>query len=873
MFLTGAAGLAWQSLWTTQLSIYLGHDMVAVLAVMAAFFAGLALGAYVLGARIARSAAPWRWYLACEVVIGLWGLLLSQMLPTISGAMSQLIGAEPLPSMHWLLAFSGTLILLLPATAAMGATLPAVERQLCLFGRVACGHNTSALYAANTAGAVLGLLLTTFFLLPRFGLHDSAMCWAGVNLFCAAVAGCLWWGQSQTLIELTNTFDMSRRVRGLIDSARTHQRHLGLMFATGLLSIGYEVWAVRLLSQVTENTVYSYALLLAVYLSCTAFGAVIYQRRKRTQGDGPRVQRLVLSGLACALLLGGLSLWQAQFIREWPGAFWGHSTGTALAGEALAGGAALILPSLLMGFLFSHLCSVAQAQGVHLGAALAFNTLGAALAPVVVGLLLLPLLGAQVVLAILVLGYLALQPTQHWRRGVVLVPLLGLLACVGLTPSLRLIDIPDGGRLLSHKDGVMAAVSVVQDSAGVAHLHINNRAQEGSSAPGQIELRLAQLPLMLHPSPSKVLMLGLGTGFTASTAAADIRLHVTAVELLPEVIAARKYFLGTDVSQPQPQPPPPPLRTVNSDARRFVQADKALWDVVVSDLFHPARSGAGSLYTVEHFQAVRHRLAPGGLYCQWLALHQMDLTTLRSIVAAFLQVYPQASAVLASNSLDTPVLGLIARPDAVGWRAADLRLRIDQAIPHLQQVQVHLEDEFAVLGSVVAGPTELAAFAQGALANSDDRAQVHHTAPWHTYAPQETPRARLLALLQAWQRWPERAAQVLDGAQGDTATRLQNYWAARLNYLRIGAAVQPQSDPAAMLKILAQPLLNVLQQSRDFRPAYDPLLAMARASASQQPALAREVLAALQQAHPHREEAGDLLSTVPVTLPPAETLK
>jgi spermidine synthase len=156
----------------------------------------------------------------------------------------------------------------------------------------------------------------------------------------------------------------------------------------------------------------------------------------------------------------------------------------------------------------------------------------------------------------------------------------------------------------------------------------------------------------------------------------ELRDHrVSAVELLPEVIDASQIF-AKSANAPQPAFP---VRIVAADARRFILSSPKQYDVIVSDLFHPARSGAGSLYTVEHFSAVRKQLAPGGLFCQWLALHQMELDTLQGIIAAFQTVYPTGFAVLASNSLDTPVIGLIARPDAPQIRPDLVRKRLAQA--------------------------------------------------------------------------------------------------------------------------------------------------------------------------------------------------
>src|SRR2546430_8201381 len=103
----------------------------------------------------------------------------------------------------------------------------------------------------------------------------------------------------------------------------------------------------------------------------------------------------------------------------------------------------------------------------------------------------------------------------------------------------------------------------------------------------------------------------------------------------------------------------PQLRLFVADARRFVRVTDAQYDVIVADLFHPARDGAGTLYTLEHFRAIRNRLAPGGLFCQWLPLHQLDEEMLRVIVRTFLEVFPDTRAWLLRFNVDTPVLGLI----------------------------------------------------------------------------------------------------------------------------------------------------------------------------------------------------------------------
>src|SRR4051794_29176479 len=76
MMASGFAGLGYQIVWTQQCALWLGHESAAVLAVLAAFFGGLSLGAAALGARIEQSTRPVRWYVGCEFVIALWSLFL-----------------------------------------------------------------------------------------------------------------------------------------------------------------------------------------------------------------------------------------------------------------------------------------------------------------------------------------------------------------------------------------------------------------------------------------------------------------------------------------------------------------------------------------------------------------------------------------------------------------------------------------------------------------------------------------------------------------------------------------------------------------------------------------------------------------------------
>lgn len=834
MLASGAAGLGYQIVWTEQRAVWLGHEAAAVMAVVTAFFGGLGLGALGLSSRIEQSSQPRRWYVGCELVMAGWSALLLVVSPTVNAWTLRLTGAQPTVAWQWSAAFGSTFLLLLPATAAMGATLPAMER---LSGELRSqGRSIALLYASNTFGAVLGVLAVAFWLVPTLGLWHSSLVCAALNVLCAAVA-----------LGVFSERSAAPEPEPRRASARTLLARLAI---SGMLGIGYEVVVVRVLSQVTEDTVYTFALLLAVYLLGSAAGAGVYQRWLAARHERKSSCDRWFAALSLACLASTAALAAAEAVKDWALEAFGAGVPGALAAEALLALVAFGPPTLLMGVLFSHLSRAASRAGVTFGRALGVNTLGATLAPPLFGVLLVPALGTKYTLLLIALGYLALIARRAWLAKRVWLPAAGVVAVAAFAPPLTFLDLPGAGRVVSYREGVMASVSVVEDASGVAVLRINNRQQEGSSATFRADARQAWLPLLLHPAPLQALFLGLGTGVTASSAAADASLRVEAVELLPEVVAASSRFVADEARAR--------LHVVTADARRFVRVSPRHYDVVVADNFHPARSGSGALYTVEHFEAVRGRLEPDGIFCQWLPLHQLDLQTLRSIARSFLAAFPGGWAMLATNSLETPVVGLFGRADRGHFDAGAVRARLSHPSLPAAVTSLGFEDEYAVLGSVVAGPRALGRFASLAALNTDDRPVVAYRAPFVTYAPESSPGSRLTDLLGELSIQPD---ELLGSpVEPALARRLSAYWAARDRFVVSGRNVEPAPRVADMLAQVREPLLSVLRLSPDFRPAYDPLLAMAKALARSDLPAARALLDELGSVQPTRSEARQALT-------------
>jgi spermidine synthase len=215
---------------------------------------------------------------------------------------------------------------------------------------------------------------------------------------------------------------------------------------------------------------------------------------------------------------------------------------------------------------------------------------------------------------------------------------------------------------------------------------------------------------------------------------------------------------------------------------------------------------------------------------------EMEVDTFRQILAAFREAFPTAVAVLASNSLDTPVIGLLARPDEPlpGPQAVAARHRAAHLAYGDLLERARLVDEYAVLGALFSGPAGLQAAAADAPVNRDDRPVVAHAAAWDTYAPQRPPRERLAALLDAATPWPDLAAAPIAWEDPAQAAAMAAYWQARSRYLALGMALPPGLPPPEILTRLAAPLGALLADSPRFTPAADTLAAL-RAAAARAP--------------------------------------
>ncbi|MCH9681784.1 MAG: fused MFS/spermidine synthase, partial [Deltaproteobacteria bacterium] len=774
---------------------------------------------------------------AFAVLSPLWLHALVGWLPTVVGV--QTGGVDDGMALATTIGIAA--VVLLPGTFCLGATLPAlVEAHRRLHPDQPGGRGLGRLYAANTLGATAGVLITVHLFLPLGGMIGGAVALAVLGAVAATIA---WrWGQAANIpTEPGEQVDAP-----IVDTSgdpdpevtREPWLLLAVLAGTGLAGVGLEVVAVQVLSQILENTIFTFAHVLAVYLLGTAGGAALYTRYAARAVSGKPAT------VAAALLLahGAAIVWVAGALYLAPGwlvsiAGTNATFGAEMIAESLVAAVVLGPVTLLMGALFSHVAGLLAPRGI--GRAYAVNTLGGAVAPFVFGVWAIGTLGYRDALISVAYAYLAVFGLFTWfRRFTPVQQIVGILAIVGLTaaaPSSLLLvtrtpDWDEDWKVLDSQETVLGAVVVSEyqpegerpKGPPLRRLQVGQEFRMGGALAFG-ERRMGHIPLLLHPSPTRALFLGVGTGSTLSAVTHfDSLTHVDAVELVPAVLDQLHHF--TDINNEVADDARVQLHA--ADARRFVAATPDDYDVVVADLFHPGRDGAGNLYAREHFDNIRQRLTPGGVFAQWLPLYQLDPVTLQVVIRTFTDVFGEAHAWLGVYNVRTPAMVLIGRNTQRGDGPLEVdieTLATRLSAPHYGELLIDPRD---LLGAYLLDRDGLEAFAGPGGLNTDLMPRVSVQAPRSAYEESSTRgRDNLLALLEARTALP---SDLLTGADSSTVATLSSdveLTAEALgHYLRGESARLDTDGQVAGLVAATSDYLAAYEVAPWFRPARGMLI-------------------------------------------------
>ena len=651
---SGCAALIYEVVWFQLLQLVIGSSAVSMGVLLGTFMGGMCLGSLLLPRYVGRTRHPLRVYAVLEFGIAACGLLILFGMPIVNSAYSHLAGAG-ITGIVMRGVFAA--ICLLPPTLLMGATLPAISRWV-----ESTPEGVSWLgffYGGNIAGGVAGSVLAGFYLMRVYDLPTTTFVAAAINVLVAVLALSI--SRAVPFVESLPAGEGVEMPR-TIPAAWAVYVSIALSGATALAAEG--IWT-RMLSLLFGATVYTFSLILAVFL----FGLGIGSSLGAAIGRNVTHPRAALGW--CQMLLCAALAWTAWMLTQslpyWPinpsittdpwfnfqldlvRCIWAVLPGTILWGASFP-------------LALAALASRDEDPARLVGTVYAANTVGAIVGALSGSLLLVVWLGSQHAQQVLILvsavsGLLLLSTGVDDRLGerraiagtVTIViaaaaaglltrtvhPIPGILAAYGRYAATRLGE----ADVIYMGEGWSATVAVSRLSNGVLNYHNAGKVQ-ASSEPQDMRLQrmLGHITTLIPPAAKKVLVIGCGAGVTAGAVSVDpVVTDQTIAEiepLVPRVVSTYFAEHNFDVVRN------PKVHVRIDDARHYLLTTNEKFDAITSDPLDPWVKGAAMLYTREFFANAKQHLNPGGVVTLFVQLYESNTAAVKSEIATFFEAFP-----------------------------------------------------------------------------------------------------------------------------------------------------------------------------------------------------------------------------------------
>ncbi len=623
------------------------------------------------------------------------------------------------------------------------------------------------LYAANTFGAALGAGLTGFALLPALGIRGTTM--VGVALNAIAAVGALALARRQAAPRAA-AHDVAPAPSGhAADLRKAAASALGIpqrvrlraaataLGISGLVALIYQVTWTRTLAMVLGPTTYAFSTVVVAVIAGLGIGSTLAAVR------APRSPERSMTWLGCVMIAAAaaalaasatvdrLPLVVASLVSR-PG-----TTFESVLAMQIAMVVAIQLPmAIAFGAAFPLAIAAADSKtGTaprDVSIVYATNTLGAIAGAIAASFLLIPTFGIQtsvrlaaILAAVTGVAVAVARPAAVGWRTRIAVMLAGAatVAVAMMAPEWNVARLANGGyryasilaagdlqaaleagRLLYYREGAAGTVSV-REFPGARSLAIDGKVDASNTGDMLTQKLLAHLPLLLHPNPRRVCIIGLGSGVTLGASLVHPIERADVVEISPQVVEASAFFARENHDALND----PRTRLILGDGRSHLLLSQEQYDVIISEPSNPWMAGVASLFTREFFAAARARLAPGGILLQWAHTYNISDADLRSIVGTFVSVFPEGSAWLVGDG-DLLLVGAMGPLAALEHGISSSWARPGVAA---DLAEVAARDLFSVLSLFVGGTEELQRYGAGAHIQSDDRLLLEYSAPRALY--------------------------------------------------------------------------------------------------------------------------------------------
>ncbi|HEX8026875.1 MAG TPA: fused MFS/spermidine synthase [Vicinamibacterales bacterium] len=650
-FASGCAALIYETVWFYLVQLVVGASSISVAVLLCAFMGGMALGSWLLPRLAPRGMHPFRVVAALEAGIALLGITIPLALPYIQQV--YLLLASPGENAVILRAIV-CVIVLTPPTMLMGATLPAIARW---HSTKHDAESVGLIYMANLAGGATGTVLAGFYLLR---VHDTVIATAVAVTLNVVIAIVFWLITPKT----ADAQDAPVAPAPYAPHARYAPYAPVLVAAalSGFTALGAEVVWTRQLSLLFGASVYTFSLILAVFLTGLGIGGFAGSKLARRAGNARSMLGLVQATLALAIAFGAwaipnmLPLWQPTTdflpaVRSSPFMAFGF--------DALRCAFALLPATILWGasFPLTLAAGVAGEFSGHVSRVNATNTLGALAGAIAFTLIGIPILGSQgaqqalVVVAAISGAFLVWTAAGEGR-------VLKLGAAAALTAVALWFVPPVPGRLIAYGrsvkswptikqflflgEGATSSIAVTEGIGGARQFHVAGKVEASDmDIDMRLERMLGHVPALLHPHPKSVLIVGVGAGVTTGALSIHPEIErIVVCEIEPLVPRSARAYFGKENHHVFDDPR---VQLVFDDARHFLQTTDEKFDIITSDPIHPWVRGAATLYSLEYLTLAKEHLTPGGVVTQWIPMYETDERSVKSEIGTFAKVFPDTT--------------------------------------------------------------------------------------------------------------------------------------------------------------------------------------------------------------------------------------
>lgn len=751
-FFSGFSALVYEIIWARKLSLVFGLDSYAISTIIAVYFTGLALGSFIFGKLVDRTKkSPLYIYGLLEVGVGAYAALTPWLFKAIQAIQASLwLQFEPSFGQFSMISLVLSVLVLIIPTTLMGGTLPVISKFFA-YKEEEVGKAIGGLYSVNTLGAVIGVFASGFLLISYFGVNQSIWIASFISVLVGIVAFRLSKETQKEVVKEKPLF------QGKPNTLKILLLVIGL---SGFAAISVEVLLARIMVTVVGGSTYAFSLVLISFLLGISLGSALISRiidRLRSHMIWIAILELLL-GISVFLLIpiiGNLPFWFLSFYQSFGSSFSNLQMGIFLMMTVV-----FIIPTFLMGAVFPIAIKAYKSKGLgdRVGKLYAVNTFGGVLGSLATGFLLISLVGVEKSIVIAASIYLmgailiiTVSKTKLVSKVIVIVVSIAIVflgnrniswdkyvmtsgfytnpeSLLGIEKE-ELLRRLRSENLLYEADGVSAHVAVVEDKSGNITLKINGKTDASTSSDMENQLLLGHLPMLLHKDPKDVLVVGMGSGITLGSVLSHHTVEtVDAIEIEPSVIEAAEYFnqySNNAIKDPR-------VNIITADGRNFLSATENKYDVITSEPSNPWLSGSSKLFTKEYFELLESGVNEEGIVLQWINLYALDVNGLKSVMAAFDEVFPEVIVFGMAISNDLAMIGS-KNPILFDYRLLSERLEEEMIINDLEKIGI--SKPFEIFSYFVMDDKAVSQLVKGATPNSDNHPIVEFSAPKSLYLP------------------------------------------------------------------------------------------------------------------------------------------